>query len=45
MTVSFGDAMHAILSRNNEAILVSRDRDFQRLKYIIEVRSPEDLLV
>ncbi len=44
MNVSFGDAIHAILANNHEAILVSRDKDFKRLRYLIRVKSPEELI-
>lgn len=39
-----GDALHAILARDNEAILVSRDEDFARLKDVCETNMPEILL-
>lgn len=37
------DALHAIIARDNEAILVSNDKHFQLLKYITEVRTPLEL--
>ncbi len=42
--VAFGDALHAVIARNNDAILVSRDRHFLLLMDIVEVRLPEELL-
>jgi len=39
-----GDAIHAILARDNNAILVSRDKHFQLLKDICEVVKPEDII-
>jgi predicted nucleic acid-binding protein len=39
-----GDALHAILARDNQAILVSRDRHFQLLKDICSVMKPEELI-
>lgn len=36
--------MHAIISRNNEAILISRDKDFKSLKDIVESIVPEELV-
>ena len=39
-----GDVLHAILARNNNAILVSQDKHFQQLKDIVEVKKPEELL-
>ena len=37
------DALHAILARDNEAILVSNDKHFQLLKYIVEIKKPLEL--
>ena len=42
--VPLGDAFHAILARNNDAILISRDKDFEKLKDIIHTKRPEDYL-
>lgn len=42
--IPLGDAIHAILARDHEATLVSRDSDFQRLKDIVETKTPEDLV-
>lgn len=39
-----GDAIHAILARDNNAILVSRDKHFQLLKDICEVAKPEEII-
>ena len=39
-----GDIIHAILARDNNAILVSRDKHFQLLKDICEVMKPEELI-
>jgi predicted nucleic acid-binding protein len=36
--VPFADALHAILARNNDAILLTRDKHFLRLKDICRVR-------
>ncbi len=38
-----GDALHAILARDNNAIMVSRDIDFQRLLDIVKTKRPEEL--
>ena len=38
------DAMHAILSRDNEAQLISRDWDFDKLKDITKAKIPEDII-
>ena len=42
--VAFGDALHAILARDNKAIMVTRDKHFKKLKDIAEIKKPEDLL-
>jgi predicted nucleic acid-binding protein len=42
--VAFGDALHAILARDNGATLVSRDAHFQELLDICQVAKPEELL-
>ena len=39
-----GDALHAILARDNNAILVSRDKHFQLLTDICEVVKPEEII-
>ena len=39
-----GDVIHAILARDNDAILISRDKHFQLLKDICEVMKPEDIM-
>ncbi|MFH0875328.1 MAG: PIN domain-containing protein [archaeon] len=39
-----GDALHAILARDNKAVLISRDKHFQVLKDICDVVKPEDLI-
>ena len=42
--VPLADAFHALLAREHKAILVSRDRDFKRLRDIIVTKAPEELL-
>ena len=42
--VPMRDALHAIISRDNDAQLVSRDWDFDKLKDITRAKKPEDLL-
>lgn len=42
--IPFGDAFHAILARDYEAQLVSRDRHFEKVKDITETKSPTDLI-
>ena len=42
--VPLGDAIHAVLARAHDAQLVSRDWDFERLKDVVKVKKPEDLI-
>ena len=39
-----GDALHAILARDNNVILISRDKDFRMLADISKCHKPEDLI-
>ncbi|MFH1317292.1 MAG: type II toxin-antitoxin system VapC family toxin [Candidatus Woesearchaeota archaeon] len=39
-----GDAVHAIVARDSGAILVTRDRHFNRLKGVCEVLKPEEII-
>ncbi len=38
------DALHAILARDNEAMLISRDRHFEKIKDISITYLPEDFI-
>jgi predicted nucleic acid-binding protein len=38
------DALHAIIARDNNAILVTRDKHFQELQEKITIRKPEELI-
>ncbi|MEK6934395.1 MAG: PIN domain-containing protein [Nanoarchaeota archaeon] len=42
--VAFGDALHAILARDNKAIMITRDKHFLELLDIVEIKKPEDLI-
>ena len=42
--VPAGDALHAILARDNNLVLISRDSHFQKLKDISIARKPEDFI-
>mgnify|MGYP001571701155 CR=1 FL=1 len=42
-SVPYRDAMHAVLTRDNNAILVSRDRHFNLLRHITHAARPEEL--
>ncbi|MBI2656826.1 PIN domain-containing protein [Candidatus Woesearchaeota archaeon] len=39
-----GDALHAIICRDNNLQLISRDLDFERLKDITRAKLPEDFI-
>lgn len=39
-----GDCLHAIVARDNCAVMVARDRHFDELRHIVEVKKPEELL-
>ncbi|MBI2142910.1 hypothetical protein HYU20_01030 [Candidatus Woesearchaeota archaeon] len=38
------DALHAILCRDNDFILIARDRHFELLKEITEAKKPEEVI-
>lgn len=40
----FGDALHAVLAGDNDAILVTRDHHFENLQDIAIIKKPEDLI-
>ncbi len=42
--IPFGDALHAILARDNEMILVSTDPDFEKLHDLAVCKTPTALL-
>jgi predicted nucleic acid-binding protein len=44
LNIPLGDAIHGILARDNNAIMVTRDGHFRKLKGKITVRKPEELL-
>ena len=44
LNIPFGDALHAILARDNKAVMITRDNHFQLLKDIVEIQKPEDLI-
>ena len=43
-SMSFGDAMHTILARNSSAILITRGHHFRRIKHVVTVKLPEEIL-
>ncbi len=38
------DALHAVLSRDNGAVLITRDAHFELLSFMVEVKKPENLI-
>lgn len=44
LKIPFGDAVHGVLARDNNAVMVTRDRHFRKLKDKITVKKPEDLI-
>ena len=42
--IPFFDALHALLAREAKAILISRDKDFQRLQDIVINKKPEEII-
>jgi predicted nucleic acid-binding protein len=43
--VSFGDCLHAILAKNNKAVLITQNvKDFKKLKEIVIFKKPQELI-
>jgi len=42
--VPFGDCLHAIIARDNNSIMITRDAHFEELQDVVEVKKPEDLI-
>ncbi len=38
------DALHAILARDNQAMMITRDKHFAEFQGMIEIKKPEELL-
>lgn len=43
LQIPFGDALHAIIARDNDAILITRDEHFLKIDFV-NVKKPEDLI-
>jgi len=43
-SIPSGDAIHAVVARDSQAQLVSRDWDFEKLKDISRAKKPEELI-
>lgn len=44
LKIPFGDALHAVLARDNNAIIVTRDKHFYELTREVIIKKPEDLI-
>lgn len=44
LSIPKGDALHAVLARDNNAIMVTRDEHFNELTKIVTVKKPEDII-
>ena len=44
LNIPFGDAVHGVLARDNNTIMVTRDHHFRKLKDKITIKKPEDLI-
>jgi len=42
--VPFFDALHAVLARDNKAIMVTRDKHFDELLDITKYKKPEEII-
>ena len=40
----FGDCLHALIARDNQAIMVTRDKHFEELQDVVQSYKPEDLI-
>lgn len=43
-SVPRGDALHALLARDNNAVIVTRDKHFELLKDIVKSNKPEEII-
>ena len=39
-----GDALHALIAKKSNSILVSQDNHMQKLKHLVEVKKPEEII-
>ena len=44
MNIPKGDVLHAIIARDNNFIMISRDRHFEKLSFIIKAYKPEEFI-
>jgi predicted nucleic acid-binding protein len=39
------DALHAIIARDNSAVMITRDRHFDKLLDIVRYKKPEEIII
>jgi len=44
LNIPVKDALHAIIARDNASLLVTRDKHFQELSKLVEIKKPEELI-
>lgn len=44
LNVPPGDVLHALIAKKSNSILVSQDNHMQKLKHIVEVKKPEEII-
>ncbi len=44
LKIPWGDCLHAILARDNNATMVTRDRHFEQLRFLADIKKPEELI-
>lgn len=44
LRIPFADALHSILARDNNAVIITRDHHFNLLRSIADVKKPEELI-
>ena len=44
LKIPFGDCLHALLARDNNAIVITRDKHFDKLRKIVTVKKPEEII-
>ena len=42
--IPYKDILHALIARDNEAILIYTDKHFEKLRFLIEIKKPEELI-
>ncbi len=42
--IPFGDVLHAVLAKDNDALLVTRDHHFEELQDLVIIKKPEELI-